>query len=84
MATNEEQPRLGPFAAAMSAAVRSVVAGKRISGSDLARRLNRAQSYVSVRLNGHKSWTLDEVDQIAKILDIEVDQIYDLAQSMYR
>ena len=75
---------MGPFAAAIAAAVRSVVAGKDMSGSELARRLNRAQSYVSYRLNGHKSWTIDEVEQIAAILNIEADDVIDLARKFYR
>lgn len=84
MATEEKEPQLGPFATAIAAAVRSVVAGKGISGSQLARHLNRAQSYASYRLNGRKSWTMEEVDQIAEILDIEVDDIFDLARKFYR
>lgn len=84
MATDEEEPVLGPFAAAIAAAVRSVVAGKGISGSQLARHLNRAQSYASYRLNGKKSWTMEEVDQIADYLSIEVEDIFELAQKFYR
>lgn len=84
MATEKEVPELGPFAAAIAAAVRGVVAGKGVSGSELARHLNRAQSYASVRLNGRKSWTMEEVDQIAAYLDIEVDDIFDMARRLYR
>lgn len=83
MATEENSPQLGPFATAIAAAVRSVVAGKGMSGSELAKHLNRAQSYASYRLNGKKSWTLEEVDQIAEVLSIEIDDIFDLARKFY-
>lgn len=84
MATSEEHPALGPFAEAIASAVRSVVAGKGVTGSQLARHLNRAQSYASYRLNGKKSWTMDEVDQIAEYLGVEVDDIFELARKYYR
>lgn len=83
MANNEKPDAARPFAAAISAAVRGVVASRGVSGSQLGRDLNRAQSYVSVRLNGHKSWTVEEVDQIAALLDIDVHDIYDLARKLY-
>ena len=84
MAKGTGPPQSGPFAEAMASAIRGVVAGKGLSGNQLAKQLNRAQSYVSVRLSGKKSWNMDELDQIAEILKVDVDDIIDMAQKIYR
>ena len=80
MVRNEEMPPIGGFARAFAGAVRALVGSAGISGSELARRMGRAQSYVSLRLNGRKAWTLDELDQIASILGISVGELFDKAR----
>lgn len=72
---------MGVFATAWAAAVRAAVEDAGLSGSALARRLDRAQSYVSVRLNGRKAWTLDELDQIARVIGVTVDDLMERARS---
>lgn len=66
---------MGAFAAAVAAAVKERASAAGVSGSELGRRLDRAQSYVSLRLNGRKAWTLDELDSVARILGTTVDEI---------
>lgn len=39
--------------------------------TDLAAALGRAQSYVSVRWTGRRSWTVNEVDTISRLLGFE-------------
>lgn len=73
---------MGAFAQAWARAVKESVEGAGMSGSALARRIGRAQSYVSVRLNGRKAWTLDELDQIARVLGVTVDALMDRARSV--
>lgn len=80
MVRNEEVPPIGGFARVFASTVRALVNAAGISGSELARRMGRAQSYVSLRLNGRKAWTLDELDQIASILGISVGELFDKAR----
>lgn len=68
MVRNDELPQMGAYAKAVADAVKVAVEAAGISGSGLARRLGKAQSYVSLRLNGRKAWNTEEVDQIAAIL----------------
>lgn len=75
MVRNEELPEMGAFAKAVAQAVKRESAAAGVSGSELGRRLDRAQSYVSLRLNGRKAWTLDELDAIARILGTTVDAL---------
>jgi len=79
---NEEIPEMGAFAKAVAWAVKEMTASAGISGSALARRLGRAQSYASVRLNGRKAWTLDELDRIADMIGTTVDALMSRAASM--
>jgi cyanate lyase len=44
--------------------------------TDIAAALGRAQSYVSIRWTGYRSWTLNEVDTIARLLGY--DDAFDL------
>ncbi|MHA7132582.1 helix-turn-helix domain-containing protein [Oerskovia turbata] len=81
MVRNEEMPKMGAFAKAVASAVKASVDDAGVSGSALARHLDRAQSYASTRLNGHKAWTLDELDQIASLIDVSVEEILERARA---
>jgi len=86
MVRNEQIPEMGAFARAVARAVRDAVEEAGVSGSELGRRLMgpggkpRAQSYASLRLNGRKAWTLDELDVIAGIVDVSVDDLMERAR----
>lgn len=82
MVRNAQIPEMGKFAQAWASAVKSAVASAGVSGSELARRLDRAQSYVSLRLNGRRAWTLDELDQIARVLNMSVDELMERARAV--
>lgn len=87
MVRNESIPEMGEFARAVARVVKEAADAAGLSGSELARRLvapngnPRAQSYASVRLNGRKAWTLDELDEIAGWLGLTVDEIVTRARS---
>lgn len=80
MVRNEQMPDMGQYAKAVAKAVRAATENAGISGAELGRRLGRAQSYASVRLQGRRAWTTDEVDQIAIMLDMPVDDLWRLAR----
>ncbi len=52
--------------------VRAEMARRRQSQAALARHLGRTQQFVSRRMTGATSFTLDELDQIADILDVRL------------
>lgn len=71
---------MGEFSRAVAGAVKDALAAAGVSGSAVGRSLNRAQSYASLRINGRKAWTLDELDQIATLLDFDVDELMQRAR----
>ena len=73
-------PQMGTFAQEYARAVRAAVEEAGLSGSGVARHIGRAQSYVSVRLQGRKAWTLDELDDIAHLLGITPEELLDRAK----
>ncbi len=80
MVKNSEIPPMGEFARAYARAVRAAVDDNGMSGSELARRLGRAQSYISLRLQGRKAWTLDELDAIASIIGMNPQDLMERAR----
>lgn len=79
MVRNSELPPLGGFAQAYASAVRDAVAAAGVSGNQLSKQMGRAQSYVSLRLQGRRAWTLDELDEIARIIDVPISELMDRA-----
>ena len=73
MVRNSEIPEVGTFSQVVARVVKARLDDAGISGSELGRRLDRAQSYASLRLNGRKAWTLDELDRISSMLGETVD-----------
>lgn len=55
--------------------VRAWMARRRISGVKLAERIGRAQPYVARRLNGDVSFDLDDLVQIAEVLEVSIGQL---------
>ena len=56
--------------------IRAEMARQRVSQTTLAETLGHNQTYVSYRLTGKKSLTLDEVEEIADVLRIPVDRLF--------
>jgi transcriptional regulator with XRE-family HTH domain len=59
-----------PFWAAVAAEVRATAARKRVSGSELARRLGKTQSWVSRRMVGDIPLGLDDLEGFAAALEV--------------
>lgn len=71
MVKNSEMPELGDFAKRIAQVIKEDLDAAGISGSRLAGRLDRAQSYASNRINGRVAWTIDEIDIIADMLNVD-------------
>lgn len=50
--------------------VRAWMARRRISGAQLARDLGRSQTFVQKRLDGRQSFDMDDLEAVARILDV--------------
>jgi transcriptional regulator with XRE-family HTH domain len=64
------------FNAAMSRALANFMLEHGVSRSEVARRLDRAQSYVSGRLNGAHDLSLDIVGAVADIAHVSPDALW--------
>jgi transcriptional regulator with XRE-family HTH domain len=64
-----KQPDSGNFARAISAAIRWSMSRQRISGAQLAERTSRSQSYISKRLRDEVAFTINDIEEICKVLD---------------
>lgn len=51
--------------------VRSVLARRRMSGSELARKMGVSQAYVWRRLSAETSFDFDDLERIAEVLDVD-------------
>lgn len=63
------QPEPGPFARAISVEIRSVMARRQVSGSQLAIRVGKSQSYIAKRLRAESAFTANDVEDICQALD---------------
>lgn len=66
------QPTPGPFARAVSAEVRAVMARRQVTGAQLSRMTGRSQSYLSDRLRGDRSFTATDVEDICVALKVDL------------
>lgn len=67
------QKRLGP---AVAEEVRALLARRRISGVQFAKKIGKSQPYFSRRLNGDVAFDLDDLEAIATALDIDVSDLF--------
>lgn len=68
MVRNSELPQVGRASKQIAREVRQLIDQKGISQNEIASIIDRAQSYVSLRIKGMKSWTIDELDSLAPAL----------------
>lgn len=66
--------------ALISGRVRGLLDKKSLSGSELARRLDVSQSYVSRRLRGEVPWRATELTRVADIVGVPVTELLAPAQ----
>ena len=63
------EPVPGAFAVAVSLEVRHLLTDRRVSGAQLASKINRSQSYMSKRLRGEASFTANDLETICRVLE---------------
>lgn len=63
-----KEPEPGAFARAVSDEIRLALARRRVSGSQIAEKIGRSQSYVSKRLRNDASFTANDVELICRVL----------------
>jgi transcriptional regulator with XRE-family HTH domain len=62
-------------------AVRAELARRRVSGRDLARKLGWSPSATARRLSGEKPFDINELQQIASVLDVPVSLLVVVGQA---
>ncbi|SDW34419.1 Cro/C1-type HTH DNA-binding domain-containing protein [Arthrobacter sp. cf158] len=67
-----KQPEAGPFARAVSAEFRAVMARKQVSGPQLAKASKISQSYLSRRLRNEVAFTANDIEAICKALEVSL------------
>jgi transcriptional regulator with XRE-family HTH domain len=63
-----KEPEPGPFARAVSDEISVAMARRRVSGTQLANKIGRSQSYVSKRLNYGAAFTAHGLELISEVL----------------
>lgn len=61
-----------PLSGRVAEEIRALMARRRMSGRELARRLDVSASWVSYRLTGSQPIDLNDLEQIARALDVKV------------
>lgn len=74
-----KQPESGPFARAITDQILMSMARHRISGSQLAARTSRSQSYISKRLRNEVPFTANDIEDICKVLGEDLLKILRVA-----
>lgn len=68
-------PAPGPFARAVSAEVRSALARRMVSGAQVARATGRSQSYLSKRLRAEAAFTANDLEDICRVLQEDLEAL---------
>lgn len=55
--------------------IRVMLARRRISAAELARRTGMKQPYISRRMTGDVAWDIDDLERIAAILEVDVAEL---------
>ncbi|AYN58110.1 helix-turn-helix DNA binding protein [Arthrobacter phage Peas] len=77
------QPASGPFARAITEAIRLAMTRRRVSGAQLAERTSRSQTYISKRLRNEVPFTANDIEEICKALDEDLMKLlYAAAREM--
>lgn len=56
--------------------VRAWLARRRLSGAGLARALGRSQSFVAKRLDGRQAFDVDDLEAVARVLEVPVSVFF--------
>lgn len=61
---------ISPFGREVSAAVRAEMGIRRISGTELAKRIGRGATYVRQRVNDNQEWALSDIEAMCQLWQI--------------
>ena len=61
--------------------VRSIMARRRITGAELARRMDRPQSNVARRLTGEIAWDVNDLSLVAEALEVDIRDLVEPLRS---
>jgi len=61
-----------PLREVVASELRAILARKRISAAELARRVGWSQSYMARRVDGRAAMDVDDLEAVAKALDVQV------------
>ncbi|QZY52888.1 helix-turn-helix domain-containing protein [Leucobacter tenebrionis] len=74
----------GPAAQAVAELIRREMGAQRVSGRQLAERINKGETYLRERLSGKRSFDLNDLDDIADALNLDVIVILEQAENSVR
>lgn len=63
--------------------VRAWLGRRRVSGAQLARQMGKSQTFVARRLDGRQAFDVDDLDAVARILDVPVSAFFGGPKSGY-
>lgn len=72
---------VGPLREQVAEEVRALMARRRISGVQIAKRIGRSQTYIWRRLSGETAFDLDDLQALAVVLDVEVIDLFGYSKS---
>lgn len=71
MTPREKEPEVGEFASAVAKTIANLMTNASISGRELARRIDRSNNYVAIRLREEAAFTLTDIESIGEALGFE-------------
>lgn len=71
-----KQPESGPFARAVSAEIRAVMARHRVSAALLAQRAGLSRSYLGKRLRDEVAFTLNDTEAICDAMREDLEELF--------
>lgn len=75
MTTKSDTPEMRIMQAAIADEVRALIARRRISGSDIARRMNVEQTWLSRRITGQVPWSVPELMLVLGIMNEDIAKV---------
>lgn len=68
----------------IAAEVRAQMARRQVSGASMAVTLGKSQKWMSRRTTGEIAFDMDDLEQVAKVLEVDVEQLLRPQPTVYR
>lgn len=68
----QAEPTTTPMRVLVATEVRAWLGRRRISGAELARQMGKSQTWVARRLDGRQAFDVDDLEQVASVLNLHV------------